>query len=75
MNESIIMIYQLSKNKNTLNAAVNGMLYLFASTFDYKEVFIWTKTYWILDFFYCYSDSTHDSLSAGMFINKTMGFI
>lgn len=30
MNESIIMIYQLSKNKNTLNAAVNGMLYLFA---------------------------------------------
>lgn len=42
MNESIIMIYQLSKNKNTLNAAVNGMLYSFASTFDYKEVFIWT---------------------------------
>lgn len=40
MNESIIMIYQLSKNKNTLNAAVNGMLYSFASTFDYKEVFI-----------------------------------
>lgn len=38
MNESIIMIYQLSKNKNTLNAAVNGMLYSFASTFDYKEV-------------------------------------
>lgn len=28
MNESIIMIYQLSKNKNTLNAAVNGMLYI-----------------------------------------------
>lgn len=40
MNERIIMIYQLSKNKNTLNAAVNVMLYLFANTFDYKEVFI-----------------------------------
>lgn len=26
-------------------------------------------------FFYCYSDSTHDSLPVGMFINKTMGFI
>lgn len=40
MNGSIIMIYQLSKNKNTLNAAVNGMLYLFANTFENKEVFI-----------------------------------
>lgn len=70
MNERIIMIYQLSKNKNTLNAAVNGMLYSFASTFDYKEVFILN-----FGFFYCYSDSTHDSLSVGMFINKTMGFI
>lgn len=40
MNESIIMIYQLSKNKNTLNAAVNVMLYLFANTFENKEVFI-----------------------------------
>lgn len=28
--------------------------------------------FWI---FYCYSDSTHDSLPVGMFINKTMGFI
>lgn len=40
MNESRIMIYQLSKNKNTLNAAVNVMLYLFANTFENKEVFI-----------------------------------
>lgn len=44
MNESRIMIYQLSKNKNTLNAAVNGMLYLLTTkkfSYEHRLIEFW----------------------------------